>query len=321
MRTAVIDLGTNTSNLVVADLREGSANICFQGKEYVRLGDKQISNNKISEAAMQRALAAIEKQVAKAMQLKASIIKIVATSAVRHAENQAELAKLILESTGVPIEVVSGDREAHLIYQGVKLALGAMEETSAIVDIGGGSNEIIICQNGNIHWKGSFAAGMTRVIHQFPISNPIEKKEIEVIAGYFIDTHKSALEACRQFGATTLIGCSGAFSTLSDLLEGVDPEVRFRKRKEILLSDFMEIYHKILRSTIEERRNFKGMDEMRTDLIVPALILGKTLIEETSVGKIIHTGFALREGVLHEMVNGRANLQPSAETSSADRES
>ncbi len=310
MRTAIIDLGTNTSNLVVADIVQGEVNICFQGKEYVRLGDKQISDNQLSEAAMVRAVAALERQVRQAKVLNSPNIRILATSAVRHAGNRETLAQRIHQKTGIGIEVISGDREAQLIYQGVKLALGKLEAPAAILDIGGGSNEIIICQNGSLHWKGSFPAGMTRIIHQFPISDPITHEEVSRIAEHFKQVHSSALDACRQFGVNTLIGCSGAFSTLSDVLEGVDPEMVFRRFKEISLSDFSKIYQMMMATTTAERIRLKGMDAMRTDLIVPALILGKTLMDQTSISRIVHTGYALREGVLYEMVNGTANPQP-----------
>ena len=320
MRAAVIDLGTNTSNLIVAEIPSAEVNIIYQGKEYVRLGDKNISDNNISEAAMERAVAALDRQVRHAKTLNATTIRILATSAVRHASNRQVIAQRILQKTGIEIEIISGDREAELIYRGVKLALGTLESPAAILDIGGGSNEIIICQNGSVLWQESFAAGMTRIIHHFPISNPIRSNEVELLAEHFAVVHSAAFEACRQYEVNTLIGCSGAFSTLSDVLEGVDPELFFRRSKEIPISDFSRVYGMMLKSTTEERSQMKGMDAMRTDLIVPALILGRTLLDQTGINKIVHTGYALREGVLYEMINSLTSLQPLVGTSSADRE-
>ncbi len=303
MIVAVIDLGTNTSNLVVAGLAEKSVQILFQGKEYVRLGDHRITENVISEEAIDRALAALQRQVATARQWQAEKIRIIATSAVRHAGNQQQFTNAIKETTGLETEIIDGEREATLIYYGVRLALGSLEEPAAILDIGGGSNEIIICENGSMYWKGSFQAGMSRIINSFSISDPITPEETEHLSNYFEEIHNEAMENCRSYGVKTLIGCSGAFNTLADIIDESMPEEKFRKRKEIGLPEFSGVYGRIMASTHEDRVQMRGMDPVRTELIVPAMILSRTFIENTHISRIMQTSYALREGVLFEMVN------------------
>ena len=303
MIVAIIDLGTNTSNLVVAEVTQKSIEILHQGKEYVRLGDYKITQNQISPEGIQRATGSVVRQVATARSRKAEKIRIIATSAVRHASNQQEFIESIRQSTGIDVEVIDGDREATLIYFGVKLAMGSLPEKSAILDIGGGSNEIIICENGAMLWKGSFPTGMSRVINSFAISDPITEKETEALIEYFENAHIEAVEQCRRFGATTLIGCSGAFNTLADIVEQVNPEEKFRSAKEISMNDFRDVYRKIVASTHLERMNMRGMDPVRTDLIVPAMIMSGVFIQHTNINRIVQTSYALREGVLFEMLN------------------
>jgi exopolyphosphatase / guanosine-5'-triphosphate,3'-diphosphate pyrophosphatase len=310
MKTAVIDLGTNTSNLVVAEIVDNNAEILHQGKEYVRLGDQRINKNEISEEALQRVLAALDRQVLTAREYCSDNIRIIATSAIRQAHNQKQVTDAILEKTGIETEVIDGDREATLIYYGVKLALGKMDEPSAILDIGGGSNEIIISDNGTLLWKGSFPAGMSRIIHSFRISDPITPAESETLAGHYHLLHSEALEQCRKYGIKTLIGCSGAFNTLADILDEVDPEERFRKKKQITLDEFDSVYRRIIPSTEKERKIMKGMDPVRTELIVPAMILSRTFIDHTPVNKILQTSYSLREGVLYEMISSGSIRQP-----------
>jgi exopolyphosphatase / guanosine-5'-triphosphate,3'-diphosphate pyrophosphatase len=303
MRVAVIDLGTNTSNLVIAGLEGQKLNILYQGKEYVRLGDQRITENIISDAALKRAIGVIKRQTAIARQWNTEKIRIIATSAVRHAANRQQFIDAIREVSGIEPEVIDGEREATLIYYGVKLALGSLQEPSAILDIGGGSNEIIICENGTVNWKGSFPAGMSRIINKFPISDPIDHTEIAQLEKHFELVHSEALELCNQFGVKTLIGCSGAFNTLADVIDQVNPEENFRTAKQIELHEFEKVYNRIVPSTHDERKTMQGMDPMRTDLIVPAMILSRTFLEKTSINKIVQTGYALREGVLYEMLN------------------
>jgi exopolyphosphatase / guanosine-5'-triphosphate,3'-diphosphate pyrophosphatase len=309
MIAAVIDLGTNTSNLVVARINHSDAHILHQGKTYVRLGDQRIVDNLISEDAMHRTLTAVRQQVLTAKQYGAEKIRIIATSAVRQAANQKALIDTIRSHTGIDTEVIDGEREAMLIYYGVRMALNHIEEPAAILDIGGGSNEVIICENGSVHWKGSVPAGMSRIINSFPISDPITKHETARLTHHFEEVHAEALRNCRIAGVKSLIGCSGAFNTLADILESKDPEQDFRRSKEISLSEFDSVYRKIVSSTYQERQHLKGMDPVRTDLIVPALILSRTFIGQTPVNRIIQTSYALREGVLYEMINSAEGPQ------------
>lgn len=303
MIAAVIDLGTNTSNLVVAEVNGKALQILFQGKEYVRIGDSRIKENMISREATDRAVMAVSRQVRKARELKADEIRIIATSAVREASNRKDFTDALWQKTGIRTEVIDGDREASLIYYGVKLAMGSLGQPAAILDIGGGSNEIIVCENGTMHWRGSFPSGMSRIINSFPISNPITHSEVEVLEAYFLTAHREAINRCNQFGVSTLIGCSGAFNTLADIIDKVGPEERFRTAKEISLEEFRDVYQRVLFTTHEERTAMKGMDPVRTDLIVPALILCSTFILNSRVNRIIQTGYALREGVLWELLN------------------
>ena len=303
MIAAVIDLGTNTSNLVVAGLNGKNLHILFQGKEYVRIGDRRIKENVISNEAKSRAIDAVAHQVLKAREFQADAIRIIATSAVRDASNRKDFTDALWQKTGIHTEVIDGDREASLIYYGVKLAMGSLGQPSAILDIGGGSNEIIVCENGTMHWRGSFPAGMSRIINSFPISNPINPSEVKTLEAYFRSAHQEAISQCNQFEVSTLIGCSGAFNTLADIIDEVNPEEKFRTAKEISLAEFHKVYERILFSTHEERTTMKGMDPVRTDLIVPALILCSTFIRHSRVNRIIQTGYALREGVLCEMLN------------------
>jgi exopolyphosphatase/guanosine-5'-triphosphate,3'-diphosphate pyrophosphatase len=101
------------------------------------------------------------------------------------------------------------------------------------------------------------------------------------------------------------VGCSGAFDTIADIIDAVNPGEKLRTTQEILISDFNDVYKALIKSTREQRLIMKGMDMVRVDLIVPAVIFIEQLISEIGIIQITQTDFALREGVLFEMMNSK----------------
>lgn len=303
MKLAVIDLGTNTCNLLVAEIKPAGYQILHQSKQLVRLGDDKIRTGEISPEATRRVIGSFLSHQTIIESLHAEKIRAIATSAVRTAKNKIEFLETIGEETGYLVKVVSGEKEAELIFRGVLLAFGQLNEPSVILDIGGGSNELIIAAGREMIWKESRPTGMARIINHFSLSDPIQNSEIKMLREYFSEEHKLAFQHCKSHKVKTLIGCSGAFDTLADMIDQVNPGEKQRTTQEISLADFQRTYHILTTSTRKQRLTMKGMDTVRVDLIVPAVILIDQLIAETGIQKIIQTDFALREGVLFECIN------------------
>ncbi len=302
MRIAVVDLGTNTCNLLVAECLNSNYEILHQSKQLVKLGDDKIKDNEISNAATGRTINAFRKHKKVVEHFGVERVSVIATSAVRTADNKIDFLTRLSDEIGWLIKVVSGEQEAELIFKGVLLAFCTLEKTTAILDIGGGSNEIILAKEQKLLWKESRPAGMSRVINHFKLSDPINSAEIDTLRLYFKAQHQQAIDYCKQHEATMLVGCSGAFDTIVDIIDAVEPETKQRVKQEISLDDFYRVSEKLFRLKREERRQVTGMDNMRVDLIVPALILVDTLIRETGIKKIVQTDFALREGVVYEQM-------------------
>jgi exopolyphosphatase/guanosine-5'-triphosphate,3'-diphosphate pyrophosphatase len=303
MRVAVIDLGTNTCNLLIAEINSFGHKILHQSKQLVKLGDDKIRENEISRAATSRVLQSFQTHKKVISDLNAEKVRVVATSAVRTAENKIHFLEQISENSGWIVKLISGEKEAELIFEGVLLAFNEFKNPALILDIGGGSNELILAQNREMLWKESQPTGMARVINQFNISDPIRTNEINELKSYFSEAHKNAFEKCKTENIKTLVGCSGAFDTVADMIDHVNPGEKMRKTQEISINDFFEVHEKLIKSTREQRLLMKGMDMVRVDLIVPAVILIEHLISEIGITQITQTDFALREGVLFEMMN------------------
>lgn len=301
-RIAIIDLGTNTCNLLIATYENQVHQILYQGKEVVKLGKNGIDKNQLTEDGLNRAILAIQKHKLRIGQSDVSEIVLIATSAIREATNKEWFCREIKVKTGLEITVISGEREADLIFKGVKLAFNEIENHSLILDIGGGSNEFILTKAGKPVWKESFPLGMARIIERIPPSDPITASEISQINAFFESGLSKLWDQLENSQISRLIGCSGAFDTLTDLIDQTDPGTKTRIRQEIKISDFERIYRMLIESTTAERTRMKGMESIRIEMIVPSVLFIKLIIDRLKIRKIHQTDYALREGVLYERI-------------------
>ena len=259
-RIAIIDLGTNTCNLLIAEYQDQTFQMLYQGKEVVKLGKNGIDKNRLTKDGLQRAITSIRNHQERIAKCDVSETIVIATSAIREAKNKDWFQSELEKSTNISLLVISGEKEADLIFKGVKLAFGEIEDHSIILDIGGGSNEFILTESGVPIWKESFPLGMARIIEQIPPSDPITTDEIRQINDWFESRLDSLWKRTNKLKITSLIGCSGAFDTLADIIDQTDQGTKNRKRQEVKISDFERIYQLLIESTNAERTEMKGME-------------------------------------------------------------
>ena len=299
---AIIDLGTNTCNLLIAEYQGKSYEILYQGKEVVKLGKDGIDKNQLSEDGLERAILAIRKHQERIDQFNGSEVVIIATSAIREATNKEWFQEQIKANAGLELQIISGEKEAELIFKGVKLAFDQIADYTLILDIGGGSNEFILTQNNEPIWKQSFPLGMARIIEQIPPSDPITLEEIEQINDWFTSRLEPLWTRLQNVQIPILIGCSGAFDTLADLIDQTDPGTKTRIKQEINRNDFIRIYEMLIQSTTAERNGMKGMESIRIEMIVPSVLFINLVIDRLRIRKIYQTDYALREGILYNRI-------------------
>ncbi|MBI9056380.1 MAG: phosphatase [Labilibaculum sp.] len=305
MRISVIDLGTNTFNLLVAEWDEsGIPKILNRSKYATKIGKGGINENRITDDAIKRAQDAFDQISEISKQFEVSKTIAYATSAIRSADNGNEFVQMIEEKYNINIEVISGEREADLIFTGTKKAIELNHEPVAILDIGGGSNEIIIANNEKVFWKNSYPLGMTRLLEKFKPTDPINKNMIKDIEGYLKAEMEDLFEALEVNSVKTLIGSSGSFDTFKQVLLADHPSLNGFPvtHFEIKLKDFFKLHQLFIASSLEEREQMKGMDPVRVELIVIASIFINYLIKEAGFSKLFQSSFALKEGALFEFI-------------------
>ncbi|HDR68192.1 MAG TPA: phosphatase [Bacteroidaceae bacterium] len=303
MFIAVLDFGTNTFNLLIAEKKLHGFEILYSGKEGVKLGRSGIQKRIITGEAMERGFSAIEKHLETIRKYGAHEVYAFATSAIRSAVNGNEFVRKAEQRFGFSVQVINGDREAELIYKGVRQAVSFTANNTMILDIGGGSVEFIICKSDNLFWKHSFDIGMARVLEQFDLSDPVTDEDIESLERFFETELHLLFDMVNRFHPEMLIGASGTFDTLRSLIMH-KKVLRDNDRPgiEITMQDYGMIHRELLLSTLEKRKVMPGMEPVRVEMIVPATIFVNFIIHSCGIKRLYQSSYALKEGVMAEMV-------------------
>ena len=228
-RIAAIDCGTNSLRLLICDAApDGKVKEIHRAMEIVRLGEGVDQTGEFSSAALTRTATALERYV-RIMEIeRVSSLRMVATSATRDAANRAEFfdmtsALLGRVVPGATAEVISGEEEAALSFQGAVADLSAEDGPFCVVDLGGGSTEFVVgAPSGTI--SGSFSAqmGCVRLSERIMRSNPATETEVSIAQDYVAQQLEQAMRHVPISATRTLVGCAGTFTTLSALAQGLE---------------------------------------------------------------------------------------------------
>lgn len=307
MRMAIIDMGTNTFNILIVDvLKNNQYKILFNDKIGVKLGKGGINNKIITPEAFNRGVSAIEKHLITIKKFDVEQIITTATAGVRSTENGIEFVQALEKIFNLKIQIISGDEEAELIYLGVKQAVKFNDENALILDIGGGSNEFIIANKEGLIWKHSFDLGMARLLDLFNPSDPITTEEIKKVEDY-IDSNLTILhQAVGNYNPKNLIGCSGTFDTFRSMILAkkgkISEDINHSNSYPIHMDDYEILHQDLIKSTLEERKKMEGLDMVRIEMIVLASIFVNFIIRKFNIKILTQSAFAIKEGMVYKIL-------------------
>jgi exopolyphosphatase/guanosine-5'-triphosphate,3'-diphosphate pyrophosphatase len=307
-RAAILDLGTNTFNLLIIESKGGlNYEILVNHKIPVKLGEGRISDGEILPAAFKRGIDAVLKHFETIENYSVKTIKAFGTSAFRTAKNGQQFLDELFKLKNLSIEIITGNREAELIYLGVRQTLHFNAEKFVILDIGGGSNELIIADMNQIFWKKSYNLGIARLLDRFHPSDPITNDEITAIKKYFSGEMDDLFAELKSNNIEILVGASGSFETFVTMLREIEVDemecALEEVSTEITIEQYNNLFCKLIGSSLEERQKMKGLEPMRMEMIVLASLFVKFILENHSFRKIIQSNFALKEGAIFELLN------------------
>jgi len=302
---AAIDIGTNSIHLVVARVAANDRfEVVAREREMVRLGSGPGDMKLLGVEAMDRGIEALT-HMRRIAEAEGAAIRAVATSAVREAENHDAFVRRARDEAGVDVEVISGIEEARLIHLGVLQAVPVFDSRMMLVDIGGGSTELLIGERGEVLAARSLKLGAIRLTARFFGGDRV---------------HPAAVGACRQFvrsslapfvpevhelGFDVLVGSSGTIMAIAEMVAALREDqtpITFNNF-ELTRRELDEVVNGLLRvDTVDQRRSLPGLDPRRADIILGGAIILEQVMHVYEADRLVVSENALREGVLLDTV-------------------
>jgi exopolyphosphatase/guanosine-5'-triphosphate,3'-diphosphate pyrophosphatase len=291
MKKAVIDLGTNTFNLLVGSVFGDKLEIIYCEKEAVLLGMNGINNGSIAEDAWMRAMQTLFRFKKRCEKQNVDEIIGFGTSALRGAKNGELFVKEVYENIGIRIHIISGSQEAQLIYRGVRW-LFDFKQAATIMDIGGGSTEFIAANAGGIVEAQSFDIGVSRLYENLNKRNNLTANDFKFINEYLEARTGRFFEEDRS---TLLIGASGSFETFYEMIF----QKKFTAEEKMItlpLLPLLDQLNWVIDSRYEDRINHKWIVPMRKKMIPIAAFKIKWIIQKLNADRVLLSPYSLKEG-------------------------
>lgn len=304
MKAAVIDLGTNTFNVLIGEIHQGTLRYLHSSRVPVRLGLGGLEQGYIAYHAFQRGLKAMQQHAATVQEFGVEKVVAYATSAVRSSLNGCDFVKVVFEETGIEIEVIDGNREAELIFKGIRQAYTEKNKFLAM-DIGGGSTEFIVGNGDEILWKQSTDLGVSRLMGLFTPDDPFSEQDIQSMERHFENELQGLEQALSHNSCSVLVGSSGSFETFATMIaneEGVDFSEERNCLFEFTPHQFLRQHQWLIQSDSDERGRNSSIKPVRKDMIVAGSLLTRFVMNLCCPARLVMSGYALKEGALHELL-------------------
>ncbi|MEH2023759.1 Ppx/GppA phosphatase family protein [Nostoc sp.] len=322
---AAIDLGTNSLHMVVVkiDPTLPAFSIIAREKETVRLGDRNLTTGELKPEIIQKAIAACGRFQEVAKTINAETIIAVATSAVREAPNGKDFLHKIETELGLSVNLISGQEEARRIYLGVLSGMEFNNQPHIIVDIGGGSTEIILGDSQQARTLTSTKVGAVRLTSELITTDPISNTEFQYLQAYAHGMLERSVEevlANLEFGESPrLVGTAGTIETLAMIhareKSGVIPSTL--NGYQFSLKDLQELVNRLRKLSNSERAEIPGMPEKRPEVILAGAVILQEAMTLLGSESVTVCERSLREGVIvdwmltHGLIEDKLRYQSS----------
>lgn len=300
---AIIDLGTNTFQLLIAQKSEsdGRMNVLAHEQRPVSLGKGAMGSDILQEDAIERAILTLKefKQIANAYQCPDNQINALGTSIIRRAKNTPEFLDKIQEEVGIQVEVISGIWEAELIYQGICSSLpDPWKATSLVMDIGGGSVEFILFQGSQVLGKISLEIGGLQLQSLFHDQGEFHERLSGPLVAYIQQALGPLDHLCQHNKPQVLIGAAGAFETLLDLqlAQAGTEKLSSMSAYPLSIPQFYANKVHIEQISYDERVKMPGMKKFRASILPYANTLISQVLQRYNIPEMWISTFSLKEG-------------------------
>jgi len=294
---AAVDIGANSVRLKIARVVRKRLQVLFEDREVVRLGEGVFLNGSLDPAAIEQTVRVLRRFHKAAQAHGATNVRVVATSALRDANNASAFVQWVHAATGWRVEVVSGVEEGRLIHLGVMANTRIGSGRVLLIDLGGGSCELIVSFKGQIEHIFSLPLGAVRLTREFLQHDPPTPTELDQLRSYIGEEVGRVRRELIEHKINLTVATSGTPAALSDLWAAAQPGIV----ASVPRAGLLRLTRKLSASTIEQRRSLKGIGPRRAEIIVAGAHVFAELLTELELTSFRYLPFGLRDGILAQM--------------------
>jgi exopolyphosphatase/guanosine-5'-triphosphate,3'-diphosphate pyrophosphatase len=311
-RYAAIDIGSNSVRMMAAEVRPGTTKILAQDRQVTRIGESVFREGRVSAEALNFLCVTLQRMAAVYQKLDVVGIRAVATSAVRDAGNQAEFLKRATAALGTPVEIVSGQEEARLIHLGVEARWPRPKERRLIVDIGGGSGELIVSQNGELIDSTSRPLGAVRLTELFLTVDPPSEQALSRLDQYI---NEKLAAFVKRHGSEKFDRVVATSSTAAALVCAVNRIPRARRdtadRVRASTAQIRRFFEFLIKEDVNERRRWIGIGPRRAEIIVAGAAVFLRILQAIQHRSMYYSAAGVRDGIIADLAGRRVGRELS----------
>ena len=307
-RLAVLDLGSSSFHLLVADAEPGGT-IHRVGRERVmlRLGALISDAGKIPRAAADTAVETVEQMRKDAHEAGAERVIAVATAALRDASNGREVVQRLSETLGERVRLLSGEEEARLIFRAIAQRMQLGDARALGIDLGGGSLEIAAGERGDVRWERSLPIGSVRLHQELGRDDPLRAEQQEAISERVRALLEPLRDRVERFAPERAIAIGGTVRALYRLANGLDEDThRIPLDARLRRSELDALVAKLAGTSHAQCLRMRGMSLRRADLLPTGALIVQEIFRSLGLRELAVCDWGLREGVLLEAIARRA---------------
>jgi len=294
---AAVDIGSNSVRLKISRLQGRKLFDIHEDRAVVRLGELAFRTGYLSPDAMAETVKVLRRFHRSAQRAGAERVRVVGTSALRDARNSQAFLEWVRSATGWSVEIITGQEEGRLIHLGLVSNLRLPTTPVLMMDLGGGSCELTISQQGHIKETASLPLGAVRLTNEFIRHDPPRSGELERLLGFVTRYVGRAAPRIAGAGIKTVLATSGTAAALAGLAEGrVNPKVGLVSREAARKSAKM-----LARLRVDERRKLPGIGLRRAEIIIAGAAVYAEILERCKLPGFRYSPLGLRDGLLAQM--------------------
>jgi len=319
-RLAAIDIGTNSIRLVVAEVQpDGTYRVLDEDREMTRLGRGLYRDGRLGDAPMQQSLQALGRMKAIADGFGVAELRAIATAAVREAANGRDFVSEAWRRHRVRLEVVPAEEEARLAFRSVTRHYDLADQLTAIVDIGGGSTEVILAAGGLVEQVVSLPLGAVRLAERYCKSDPLKEKHWKALRRAIDQTVEDGIGK-PPFAADVMIGSGGTFTNLAEMAQAErDGKVTGARDYQLSRAEVTRLLARLRETPLDARRQIPGLNPQRADIIVAGVAVIARLTRWLGSQRVLVNDRGVRDGVLLSMIDDLTGVAPPSRTQPPDR--